>query len=87
MNGEVAFEAKKIRLFYTPCFKRWNISHPTRWDNISFLPFASCDIDLYFFRSNILYVSLPPQERKEKVCILKTMALEVPFESAKIYVM
>jgi hypothetical protein len=30
MNGEVAFEAKKIRLFYTACFKPWNISHPTK---------------------------------------------------------
>jgi hypothetical protein len=56
MNGEVAFQAKKIRLFYTPCFKPWNISHPTIGDSISFPPFASCDIDLYSFLSNILYV-------------------------------
>jgi hypothetical protein len=69
MNGEMAFQAKKIRLFYTPCFKPWNISHPTRWDNISFLPFASCDINLYFFLSNILYVGLPHKKGK-KTCVL-----------------
>jgi hypothetical protein len=61
MNREVAFQAKKIRLFYTPCFKPWNISHL----KIFFPPFASCDIDLYSFLSNILYVSLPPQESKK----------------------
>jgi hypothetical protein len=69
MNGQEAFEAKKIRLFYTPCFSPWNISHPTRSASISFPPFASCDIDLYSFLSNILYVSLPPHKEEKKVCV------------------
>jgi len=38
--------------------------------------------------SNIIFfnVSLPPQERKESVCVLKIMALKVAFESSEIYV-
>jgi len=85
MNGEVAFQTKKIRLF-TPRALSQGI-HPIQLNEIASL-FLHLQVVMYtFILSYPIFYMLVFHTRKKRKCVyLKTMASEVAFESVEIYV-